>query len=226
MDASTLYSACKALRDCVCDTAERISSAFEPPIELVEYITLPDHGQRVILRFGLVEKRPLSFVEADALESRLRVLAGSEYWTTLTSNYEERATDHDVGPRLTQIDQALPDDILRFCPTQHSARLRQDAHIVRGALDLTEDYLIWEIEVPVSDNAALTILRIIDTGEEGEGFSSRRTSKRAEVGDTICEAVFVRNNPSFSGCVKAYLMAQQRQMALNSYITQFEDLLT
>jgi len=128
----------------VCDTAERIISAFEPPIELVEYITLPDHGQRVILRFELVDSRPLSFAEADALESRLRGLAGSDYWATLVGSYHGQA-DYDLTQRLTQIDQALPAGILRFHPTSHSQPIRQDAHIVRDALDLTDDVLVWEI---------------------------------------------------------------------------------
>ena len=225
MEASILYSTSQELRVAIRDNSERIIGAFGQPIELVEYITLPDFGQRLILRFKLLGSRFASLGEADALESRLRGLAGSDYWATLVDNYHGQA-DYDLAQRLTQIDQALHAGILRFHPTPHSEPVRQDAQIVRNALDLTEDYLIWEIEVPISSKAAPTILRIIDTGEEGEGFSSRRTSERAEVGDTICEAVFFRNNPSFSGCVKAYLMAQQRQMALNSYITQFEDLLT
>ena len=220
MDASILYSTSQALRACACDTAERIISAFEPSIELVEYITLPDHGQRVILRFELIESRPLSFAEADALESRLRVLAGSDYWVTLVGSYHGHA-DYDLAQRLTQIDQALPAGCLRFCPTQHSARIQQDAQIVRDALDLTDDVLVWEIEQPISDDAAPITIRMIDAGEDGEGLSSRCISGRVEVGELTCEVVFFRNNPSFSGCVKAYLAAQQRQMALNSYIAQF-----
>ena len=220
MDESILYGTSQELRDAIRDTAERIIGAFGQPIELVEYITLPDFGQRVILCFKLLGSRFASLGEADTLESRLRGLAGSDYWTTLVDNYQGQA-DYDLAQRLTQIDQALPAGILRFHPTQHSERIRQDAHTVRDALDLTEDYLIWEIEVPISDMTALTILRIIDTGEEGEGFSSRRTSERVEVGDIVCEVVFFRNNPSFSGCVKAYLAAQQRQMALNCYIARF-----
>ena len=225
MDASILYSTSQALRACVYDTTERILSAFEPPIELVEYITLPDFGQRVILRFKLLGSRFASLGEADALESRLRGLAGSDYWATLVDNYHGQA-DYDLAQRLTQIDQALHAGILRFHPTPHSEPVRQDAQIVRDALDLTDDVLVWEIEQPVSDDAAPITIRMIDTGEDGEGFSARCASGRVEIGELACEVVFFRNNPSFSGCVKAYFAAQKRQMALNSFIVQFGDVLT
>jgi len=225
MDASILYSTSQALRACVYDTTERILSAFEPPIELVEYITLPDFGQRVILRFELLGRRFASLGEADALESRLRSLAGSDYWATLVDNYDGQA-DYDLAQRLTQIGQALPAGFMQLHPTQHSERIRQDAHIVRDALDLTENCLIWEIEVPISARAAQIIFRIIDTGEDGEGFSSRRTSERVEVGELAGEVVFLKNNASFSGCVKAYFAAQERQMALSSFIAHFGNVLT
>jgi len=225
VDVSVLYSTSQALRSCVQSTAERIVGVFGQPIELVEYITLPDFGQRVILRFGLVGSRIVSFVEADALESRLRALAGPDYWTTLAGNYRGQA-DYALAQRLTQIDQASPAGDLRFHPTPHAERIRQDAQIVRDALDLTDDVLVWEIEQPVSDDAAPITIRMIDTGEDGEGFSSRHTSGRVEVGPLTCEAVFFKNNASFSGCVKAYFAAQQRQMALGSFIAQFGDVLT
>ena len=225
MEASILYSTSQESRDAVCDTAERIIGAFGQPIELVEYITLPDFGQRVILRFELLGSRFASLGEADALEFRLRGLAGSDYWVTLAGNYQGQA-DCDLAQRLTQIDQALPAGILQFRPTQHSARIQQDAHIVRDALDLTGDVLVWEIEQPISDDAAPITIRMIDTGEDGEGLSSRCTSGRVEIGELTCEVVFFRNNPSFSGCVKAYFAAQQRQMALASFIAQFGNVLT
>ena len=225
MDVSVLYSTSQALRSCVRSTAERIVGAFGQPIKLAEYIMLPDFGQRVILRFELIESRSLSFDEADALESRLRGLVGSDYWATLVGSYHGRA-DYDLAQRLTQIDQALPAGILRFHPTQHSECIQQDAHIVRDALDLTGDFLIWEIEVPISDRSAPTVIRMIDTGEDGEGLSSRCTSGRVEIGELPYEVIFFKNNASFSGCVKAYFAAQERQMALASFIARFEDVLT
>jgi len=38
--------------------------------------------------------------------------------------------------------------------------------------------------------------------------------------DSICIAEYMPDGPSFSGCVKAYLMAERQHMALNSYIAQ------
>ncbi len=225
MDVSVLYSTSQALRSCVRSTVERIVGVFGQPIELVEYITLPDFGQRVILRFKLLGSQFASLGEADALESRLRGLAGPDYWATLVDNYHGQA-DYDLAQRLTQIDQALPANLVRFHPTQHSERIRQDAHIVRDALNLTDDVLVWEIEQPISDDAAPITIRMIDAGEDGEGLSSRRTAGLLEVGELECEVVFCKNNASFLGCVKAYFAAQERQVALASFIAQFGNVLT
>ena len=155
----------------------------------------------------------------------MRGLAGSDYWATLVDVYHGQA-DYDLAQRLTQIDRALPAGILRFHPTPHSEPIRQDAQVVRDALDLTADVLVWEIEQPISDDAAPITIRMIDTGEDGEGFSSRHTSGLLEVGELECEVVFCKSNASFLGCVKAYFAAQERQMALASFIAQFGNVLT
>ena len=77
MRTSALYSTSQILRDAVHDTTKRIIAAIERPIQLVEYITLPDFGQRIVLRFKLVEGLFASAEEADTLASRMRALAGS-----------------------------------------------------------------------------------------------------------------------------------------------------
>lgn len=48
MSTSALYSTSQTLREAVRDTGKKIVDAIEQPIELVEYITLPDFGLRLI----------------------------------------------------------------------------------------------------------------------------------------------------------------------------------
>ncbi len=220
MNTDTLYSTSQALRDSIGDTASRIAAAVEQPLELVEYIILPDSGQRVILRFDLGNNLKVSFKEADRLESSLRELAGPEYWVTLVGSCYQQALP-DMRQQQIIIDQRIASDILQFSPTRHSEPVRTDAQRIRAWLSLTPADWIWEIEVPVLDITEQPIIRIIDTRKSGEGVPLSFHSEHAKVGDTDCEVAYLPHDPSFVGCVKAYLIAERQHMALASYIAQF-----
>ena len=219
----TLYSTSQAFRDIICETATRMASATEQPIELVETITLPDFGQRVVLRFGLRNGLKVSFEEADALESSLRVLAGSEYWVTLMGSCYHPALP-DLRQRQIVIDQRVSADVLQYTPTRHSEHIRTDAQKIRERLNLTADSLVFEIEVPMLETTEEPLIRIVEICKGGEGASMQRNSEHVKVGDADCAVVYLLYDPSFIGCVKAYFMAERRQMALASYIAQYEPL--
>jgi hypothetical protein len=217
-----LFSTSIIVRDAVYSISKQIECAIEQPINLVEYITLPDFGQRIILRYKSVYNRQLSYNEVDMLESRMRTFAGANYWVTLTVDSSEDV-DYNLFHQLVAINRKIPANILDFNPTPHAEEIQQDAYLLRDSLNLTEDLLIWEIEVPIPKTLAPIIIRIIDTSEEGEGPSSRHISEQLKVGDERCQAVFLKNNTSFVGCLKAYFAAEQQQMALVNFISQFKD---
>jgi hypothetical protein len=220
MGTERIYSTSPHLREAVENVAAEIASHFEDPLTLIEIITLPDIGQRVILRFALETSATLALDDADALETQLRESVGEDYWATITGI--TRLQGDRLSRRLMQIDQEMPRSLLRLTPTSHSEAVKKDADRVRRWLDLDSSYLIWEIEMPISDAEALPVVRIIDTNEEGYGLSSNRLSGRRETVRGPYEVVFLNHNPSFSGCIKAYVAAEQRRMALNSFITRFE----
>jgi hypothetical protein len=212
-----LYSSSPGLRDIICSTAARMVKRVERPIELVEYIILPDFGQRIILRFGPASGLKLSFAEADALESALRRLACPEYWVTLTGDSYQNALP-DLGQRLINIDQKISADVLQYPPTRHSEPIRADAQTIRGVLNLTGADRIWEIEVPILENTNEPIIRIIGAPQEREW--AQPASEHVKVGGIDCAVEYMSDDPSFAGCVKAYIMAERQQMALTSYIAQ------
>lgn len=220
MNANALYSTSQALRDIIGKTAAGMVQAVEQPIELVEVIILPDFGQRTILRFDIGNHRKVSFAEADRLESSLRRLAGSEYWVTLVGSCYQQPLP-DLSQQLRAIDQRISSEFLQVSPTRHSEPIRADAQKLRGWLNLTNADLIWEIEVPVLETARETIIRIIDTGTSREGMPSPRNLEHIRVGAVDCAVVYLQNDPSFVGCIKAYLMAERQEMALASTIAQF-----
>jgi len=224
MNLSDLHSTSSDLLVAVRDAEARLVSGVTTPISLIEIITLPDYGQRVILRFKVDDDRPFPSSDGDALESRLRDLAGPDYWVTVVET--DDAPDYDMAARLVEIDRAFPDCLLQFPRTSHSEFVRQDAQTVREVFGLPEEYRVWEIEVPVSDATAPLMFRIVDTGEEGEGLSSRRESGPVDIDGVACEVVTLRDNPSFRGCLKAYFAASERQMALGSLVAQFPEVPT
>lgn len=219
MNTNTFYSTSPSLRDSICATAAGMARRAGRPLTLIEYIVLPDFGQRIILRFGPASDLKLSFMEADALESALRSLAGPDYWVTLTGDFYQNALP-DLGQRLISIDQKISPDVLQFLPTPHSELIRADSQTIREALDLTSDDRIWEIEVPILENTNEPIIRIIGVSQEVEKEWAQRASEHVKVADIDCAVEYMQNDLSYSGCVKAYVMAERQHMALTSYIVQ------
>jgi hypothetical protein len=84
------------------------------------------------------------------------------------------------------------------------------------ALGLIGAEQIWEIEVPITESTAEPIIRVIGAPQGG----AQRVPGHVKVGGIDCTVEYMPDNPSFSGCVKAYLMDERQQMALNSYIVR------
>lgn len=193
---------------------------FELPVELVEYIILPDFGQRIILRFELSNSLKVSYEEANNLESFMRKLAGTDYWVTLVGDSYKYIVPN-LRQCLLRIDQRIQLDQILYCPTQHSDHILADAQMIQRMLDLNIDYLLWEIEISISENIKEPIIRIIDIQQEGEKVSVRPTVDHLRVGGTDFAVVYMQNDPSFVGCVKAYIMAELQHRVLMSYFADF-----
>ena len=76
-----LFSGSSQLKETITAVRKKVQNELDKSISLVEYITLPDFGQHIILRFELDTSKTLG--EIDYLESRLRNLAGRDLWVTL-----------------------------------------------------------------------------------------------------------------------------------------------
>jgi hypothetical protein len=221
MNLRELYSASISLRKSTQEVADRLEEEIGMGLQFVEYITLPDIGQRVILRFELPRGRITSLADADHIETRMRACAGVDYWVNLVNNYAQIEPEALIE-LLEDIDRSLPDDIVRFSPTRHSQLLKGDADLVREALNLPSEYLVWEIEVPASPGLYQPVLRVIDVSESGQGLASKPRPKGVEIGNVVYQVEYFKNNRSFRGCVKAYLAAQAGQKTMTSVITRLD----
>jgi len=218
---NAIYSTSSALQDRIIETAVSMTAAVAQSIRPVEYIILPDFGQRIILRFDFLNERKVSFEEADRLEAQLRSLAGPEYWVTLTGSCYQHIPP-DMVQRQIAIDRKISPEILQFAPTRHSEPIRTDAQRIRDRLQLSGEDLVWEIEIPVPSTTEEPVIRIIKNAKEDNGQSDKRQPERLKIGGMDFAVDFLQNDPSFVGLVKAYFMAEQRRMALASYVAQFE----
>ena len=69
------------------------------------------------------------------------------------------------------------------------------------------------------------VIRVVAARRREEAASSRDNAEHVRIGDTDWEVVYLQDDPSYRGCVKAYLMAEQQHVALTSYIARFEEVL-
>jgi hypothetical protein len=202
--------------------AEACQSA-QVRLRFVEYITLPDYGQRVVLRFEPLDKWPESLEEVDALESALRSWLAPDYSATLMGSvYAALGMElTDVADALVTIDHTISESVLDDPETTHSAALRHDADAIRESLNLRPTYLVWEIEVPGEETTAKPHIRIVNSAEPGDGECSHPPCTEFAFGSTSCAVHFFKDNRSFWGCCKAYACARREGKALGSFIRTF-----
>ena len=219
MDGPNLFCTSQSFTDRIGETARRLYKFIDRPIRLVETIILPDFGQRTILRFDLGDDRELSFEEADQLESDLRILAGPDYWVTLVGSCF-RTVLPDLRQRLLAIDGKISADVIRYAPTCYSGHIKKDAQEIRNWLKLSSTQLLWEIEIPALEIMEEPVIRVINSGKSWDVVSKDPKSEQVKIGNVDFTVVYLENDASFAGCVKAYFMAEKQRMALTSYIAQ------
>lgn len=217
--SAELYSLSPRLRQDALAAADNVCKTGPERLRLVEFITLPDYGQRVILRFDVSPDALTSVDEASALEARIRSQLGKDWGATLLGSVYDRLGLRLEGSLdiLAAIDRAWPDSMADAPRTAHSDEVKRDAEVVRASLKLDENARVWEIEVPVQGTAGPEV-RIVNVREQGEGTLSQDT---AVFDDTPCRVLFLRDNRSFTGCCKAYSAAERRQMGVAHYIAGF-----
>jgi hypothetical protein len=215
-----LYSLSASLQHSISVAAAEACQSVEVRLRFVEYITLPDYGQRVVLRFEPLDKWPESLQEVDALESALRSRLAPDYSATLMGSvYAAIGTPlSDGADALVTIDNTISESVLDDTETTHSASLRHDADAIRESLNLGPTYLVWEIEVPGEETTAKPHILIVNSAEQGYGECSHPPCTEVAFGATSCAVHFLKNNGSFWGCRKAYACAEREGKALGSFI--------
>ncbi len=208
-----LYSVSPALLADVKSIGEKVRGELQGGVSLVEYITLPEAGQHVVLRFE-VRKEISSLDEIDALENRLSRLAGEWFWVVLVGETYSRVNPQlplaEMPIRLEKFAQVVMHEPVPLASTPFASEIGKDGQTIRAHIPLSPGDWVWEVEVPLSAGEVLPIIRVVSGEERGEWVVT--------IGEREFAVEYVPHSAGYEGLVKAYPLARKAGMALIRYV--------
>ena len=186
---------------------------LEDKAYLVEYITLPEAGQHVILRFGHRGK-PSSLDEIDAIENMLDRLVGENFWAVIVGEAYRKVDPEfplDKLPAKLEIFSKIVANIpLPVASTPFASKIKEDAQIIRSNIRLSSDDWIWEVEIPLNKEKTLPVIRIVS--------AKPRDKEVVTIGAQEFTVEFLPPGDSYKALVKAYPLARKSGQALLRFI--------
>jgi hypothetical protein len=210
-----LFSTSSQLRDAVSAVRKKVQNELGKSISLVEYITLPDFGQHIILRFEL-DPTPRTLAKIDFWESKLRNLVGRDLWVTLSGCYKDiypPGIFSELSDRLVRLSPMLVNIPVPVSTSKYAELIRQDADVIRAAIQNWQCE-IWEIEIPAKEKL-LPIIRIIGEGDD--------RPPSIIIGAQKFEIEYYPENDSYENLLKAYKLSSQSGLSLVHYIVENSD---
>ena len=185
----------------------------EMRVILHEIITLPDYGQRVILRLDLEKPETVSKIEQ--IEIIARDISENNYWISFLANtfvnFDFKIID--FNKIFSFLDNKLSDDLLCFKETIHSEQIKNDAKIVKKIIGKNLFNYVREIEHTVADKNINPVIRILSNNSK-----TNKIPKTVEFNGKICHIETLSKQTNVKGCVKAYVQACQLNVGLHNYI--------
>ncbi len=208
-----LYSVSTALTGEIFKVANEVFSALQGKVSLVEYVTLPEAGQHVIMRFGH-RGEPSSLDEIDAIENMLDRLVGENFWAVIVGEAYKKVDPEfpldKLPARLEIFSNIVTNMPLPVASTPFASKIKEDEQIIRSNIRLSSDDWVWEVEVPSNKEENLPVIRIV---------SAKPQDKEAvTIGAQEFTVEFLPPGDSYKALVKAYPMARKSGMALLRYI--------
>lgn len=218
-----LYSLSNNLKEKVLDMAKIIEHELNGMVKFAEYIILPDYGEKVVIRFDLINGENIGLKELDDIENTMRSILGKDYWgNILGNNYEKLGFNRDLMlDSLKNIDLNVDDKSIYYEETSYCRYIKNDKEQIRKFLNLTPQQKIWEIQVFNGEDVDASIL-IIDESVESDNSYGKLSEKVLKIDDQIVKVIYLRNHKSFNGIIKAYFMAEQNNISLQHMIINFQ----
>ncbi len=210
-----LYSVSPALFMKVERIGESIHRKFQGRVSLLEYITLPEMGQHVVLRFDLREKVS-GLNEIDAIENKLSQWVGEDFWAVLVGETYRRVEPPlpwaTLSTGLEKFSQVVVHEPVPVASTPFASEIEKDAQIIRAHIPLSPDDWVWEVEVPLRAGSSLPIIRIVS--------KSPRDEQVVTIDEREFVVEYVPDNATYEGLVKAYPLARAAGKAVGHYILE------
>ena len=203
--------------------AKIIEHELNGMVKFAEYIILPDYGEKVVIRFDLINGENIGLKELDDIENTMRSILGKDYWgNILGNNYEKLGFNRDLMlDSLKNIDLNVDDKSIYYEETSYCRYIKNDKEQIRKFLNLTPQQKIWEIQVFNGEDVDASIL-IIDESVESDNSYGKLSEKVLKIDDQIVKVIYLRNHKSFNGIIKAYFMAEQNNISLQHMIINFQ----
>lgn len=202
-----LYTPSPQLHQVIAAVEAKVRSRVQVPIALIEYISLPDFGQHIILRFAA--NSPPEDIEAfDVLETQLREIVGEDFWANLVNQIYPPQFLAQLPQRLEGLTPRVADIPMPVSSFKLADRIQNDAGIIRAAL-IDPALKVWEIEIPWQGQD-LPILRVIG------GRNESPAAMTIDGQEFLVEVLPL--NDSYVNLVKAYTLASQAAISLSHYI--------
>lgn len=218
-----LYSLSNDLRENVLAMAGLVEGSLNGIVKFDEYIVLPDYGEKVVIRFNLINNNNRSLDELDEIENSIRNILGPDYWGNLLGdNYEKHGFNRQALPySLKNIDLSIDDKIINYKDTSYCQHIKRDKEQIRKLLTLSPQQKIWEIQI-LNGTAIDALILIVDESKECEGEYENLFEKNLIINDHTIKVICYKNRKSFKGIMKAYFMAEQNNISLNHMVMKYQ----
>jgi hypothetical protein len=220
---SKLYSLSNDLKEKVLGLAGIIEHELNGIVKFAEYIVLPDYGEKIVIRFDLINDENKCLEELDDIENTMRNILGKDYWgNILGNNYEKVGFNRALMlDSLKNIDLNVDDNIIDCEETSYCQHIKNDKEQIRELLKLTSQQKIWEIQGLSGEDVEAWIL-IVDEGFESESSYEKLSERVLKINDLAVKVIYFKNHKSFKGIIKAYFMAEQNNISLQHMIINYQ----
>lgn len=220
-----LYSLSDQLREKVCDMVKLVECELKGLVKFEEYIVLLECPEKVIIRFDLISREGKSLEELDVIENKIRNILGKEYWGNLVgNNYEKVGFKRELMlDSLKSIDLKVNDKVIKYEETSNCFYLKNDKDKIKESLNLTPQQRIWEVQILNGEEDSDAAILIVDESIESDSFYEILHEKRLELEGKNIKIIYLKNHKSFYGIIKAYFIAQEKNISLQHVIINYQE---
>lgn len=199
------------IQDIAC-TVQNVVQGLDSQICFDEYIAMPSFGANIILRFRYTGNAPVNLALLNAIETKMRKVAGDRYLVNLDgAAYKACGLTYSCLPATLKAIHTRADCPIPHC-NFHASGLENDQQRICRLFQLPANTPLWEIQVN-GDNLLVLALNAHDD-------APARKSIRAD-GKQI-QLLFLKDDGSHIGMMKAVCLAYQQSVSICQVLIEYQ----